>query len=90
MRERIKSIESILSAVDPDLEVAEMNADGTYKNKNQTLLVITTGLFTAFVIAEIIGALAGNSLALLGDASAMSVDVFAYLGFGLLWDQSNI
>jgi Co/Zn/Cd efflux system component len=79
MRERIKSIESILSAVDPDLEVAEMNADGTYKNKNQTLLVITTGLFTAFVIAEIIGALAGNSLALLGDASAMSVDVFAYL-----------
>ena len=46
------------------------------KVTNQTVLMVTTFLFAAFVVAEIIGALAGNSLSLLGDAAAMSVDVF--------------
>lgn len=37
---------------------------------------MTAVLFALFVGAEIIGALAGHSLSLLGDAAAMSVDVF--------------
>lgn len=43
---------------------------------NQFLLGVAAFSFLAFVIAEVIGALAGNSLSLLGDAAAMSVDVF--------------
>lgn len=45
---------------------------------NQTVLMITTCSFACFVVAEVIGALAGRSLSLLGDAAAMSVDVFSY------------
>jgi len=45
---------------------------------NQFLLSVAAFSFLAFVIAEVIGALAGNSLSLLGDAAAMSVDVFTY------------
>ena len=41
---------------------------------NQTVLMITCASFLVFVIAEIIGAIVGNSWALLGDAAAMSVD----------------
>lgn len=46
---------------------------------NQTVLIVTCASFTIFVIAEIVGAFASNSLSLLGDAAAMSVDVFTYL-----------
>ena len=49
------------------------------KVSNQCVLAITCAAFALFVIAEIIGALAGHSLSLLGDAAAMSVDVFSYL-----------
>ena len=42
---------------------------------NQTVLSITCISFSLFVIAEAIGAIAGNSWSLLGDAAAMSVDV---------------
>jgi Co/Zn/Cd efflux system component len=45
---------------------------------NQTVLCVTAVGFLLFVVAEIIGALAGHSLSLLGDAAAMSVDVFTY------------
>lgn len=45
---------------------------------NQTVLGVTCLSFALFVIAEIIGALASGSLSLLGDAAAMSVDVFTY------------
>jgi Co/Zn/Cd efflux system component len=45
---------------------------------NFTMLFFITSFFALFVIAEIIGALASNSLSLLGDAAAMSVDVFTY------------
>jgi len=45
---------------------------------NFQVLAITTVLFGGFVVAEIIGALASGSLSLLGDASAMAVDVFTY------------
>jgi hypothetical protein len=43
---------------------------------NQLLLTVAAFSFLFFVVAEIIGALASNSLSLLGDAGAMSVDVF--------------
>jgi Co/Zn/Cd efflux system component len=49
--------------------------DGRKKVTNQTVLLVTTILFAGFVVAEIVGALAGNSLSLLGDGAAMSVDV---------------
>lgn len=60
-------------------DVASSNSNHTNNHKkNQCLLVITAALFALFVIAEVIGALAGNSLSLLGDAAAMSVDVMSY------------
>jgi len=47
---------------------------------NRGLLAFTTFFFTLFVISEIVGGLAANSLSLLGDAAAMSIDVFSYVG----------
>lgn len=44
-------------------------------NRNQRLLFFTMISFLAFVVAEIIGAIASNSLSLLGDAAAMFIDV---------------
>ena len=46
---------------------------------NFRMLAIIAALFAGFVASEIVGALASNSLSLLGDAAAMSVDVFSYL-----------
>lgn len=43
---------------------------------NNTILTISAISFLLFVIAEFIGAFASNSLSLLGDAGAMSIDVF--------------
>lgn len=43
---------------------------------NQVLLRVAAFSFLVFVLAEVVGALASNSLSLLGDAAAMSVDVF--------------
>ncbi len=43
---------------------------------NRLVLWVSAISFGLFVLAEIIGALASNSLSLLGDACAMSVDVF--------------
>jgi Co/Zn/Cd efflux system component len=54
---------------------------GKKKITNQTVLLVTAVLFAGFVIAEIIGALAGNSLSLLGDGAAMSVDVLTVIVF---------
>lgn len=45
---------------------------------NQFLLRVAAFSFLFFVLAEIVGAFASNSLSLLGDAAAMSVDVFTY------------
>lgn len=46
---------------------------------NLIVLVATCSAFMIFVIAELAGALISNSLALLGDAAAMFVDVFTYM-----------
>ena len=48
------------------------------KPSNRTLLQVAASSFLIFVILEVIGALKSNSLSLLGDAIAMSVDVFTY------------
>ena len=48
----------------------------TRVQENYKILFFTAATFLVFVIAEIIGALASGSLSLLGDAGAMSVDVF--------------
>lgn len=61
---------------DQGLQDALLEDDSKSRFSNQTVLAITCGSFATFVIAEIVGALASNSLALLGDAAAMSVDVF--------------
>ena len=58
-----------------DARKAEIGGGSRY---NIEALSIISFLFGAFVICEIIGALASNSLSLLGDAAAMSVDVFSY------------
>lgn len=53
------------------------NASGS-KPSNRTLLQVAASTFLLFMIAEVVGALKSNSLSLLGDAIAMSVDVFTY------------
>lgn len=44
---------------------------------NQNTLIFTSVAFFVFLVAEIVGALVSGSLSLLGDALAMSVDVFS-------------
>lgn len=44
--------------------------------KNQRILIFTTVAFLLFALAEFVGAIISGSLSLLGDAGAMSVDVF--------------
>jgi Co/Zn/Cd efflux system component len=44
--------------------------------KNQEILIFTCTAFFLFALAEVVGAIASNSLSLLGDAGAMSIDVF--------------
>jgi Co/Zn/Cd efflux system component len=51
---------------------------------NKFVLWVSALSFSAFVCAEIIGALASNSLSLLGDASAMSVDVFTVMHVAII------
>ena len=48
------------------------------KPSNKMLLQVAASSFFIFVILEIVGALKSKSLSLLGDAIAMSVDVFTY------------
>ena len=48
------------------------------KSSNQRILQVATLCFSLFVLAELLGSALSHSLSLLGDAAAMSVDVFAY------------
>lgn len=57
---------------DAHAKAARVNAS------NQRILWISAISFLTFVIAEVIGASVSNSLSLLGDAAAMSIDVFTY------------
>jgi len=75
-----ESTNTIVSAsVKVSLEIQERVQSTKHEfYSNQTVLMVTCVSFFLFVVAEIIGALAGHSLSLLGDAAAMSVDVFSY------------
>lgn len=48
------------------------------KYSNQLVLQVTCASFLIFLLAEVAGAIIGNSWSLLGDAAAMSVDVMTY------------
>lgn len=71
-----KLLESPEEGINPEPTTRIPSVAKAGKITNQQILFITTLLFGGFVVAEVIGALASNSLALLGDASAMMVDVF--------------
>lgn len=60
--------------------ISENNGSLRKKYSNKFLLLLTAILFGIFVIAQTVGAVLSNSLALLGDSAAMSVDVIAYFG----------
>ena len=49
--------------------------------RNQDILIFTCTAFFLFAMAEVVGALVSNSLSLLGDAGAMSIDVFTVCRF---------
>ena len=70
------SVDLVRKSLDIENQQPRSTSVAPIKISNQQILIITTILFGGFVTAEIIGALASNSLALLGDASAMMVDVF--------------
>lgn len=60
--------------------------------KNQEILMFTCTAFFLFAMAEVVGAIASNSLSLLGDAGAMSIDVFTVNTsfFFTSWHKSHI
>ena len=60
--------------VPPSPEIAPVKSRS---RTNQGILIFTSLAFFLFLVAEIVGALVSGSLSLLGDAFAMSVDVFS-------------
>lgn len=71
----------MLSSDSPDATlISGNNKTLSKKYSNKFLLLLTAVLFGLFVIGQTIGAILSNSLALLGDSAAMSVDVIAYFG----------
>ena len=68
---------TIKTAIDEDLKKKGeiMSKSDEQIRSNQLILFVTMVTFALFVVAEIIGAIASNSLSLLGDAAAMSIDV---------------
>ena len=61
--------------VEEDLPPTTASKSDEQIRNNQRILGVTMVTFALFVIAEVIGALAANSLSLMGDAAAMSIDV---------------
>lgn len=74
------STETLIPLLSKDIEKQPSSSDAidleTQVLENYKILFYTAVSFTVFVVAEIIGALISGSLSLLGDAAAMSVDVF--------------
>ena len=58
--------------------IPEYNPHFSVPPSNQKVLKVVMVLFALFVCGEIVAALLSHSLSLLGDAGAMSVDVFSY------------
>jgi Co/Zn/Cd efflux system component len=67
-RSNLADTDRIKTNVDKEMEEKHFN--------NVKVLTIMAVLFTLFVIAQILSAIASHSISLLGDASAMGVDVF--------------
>jgi len=61
------------------LSLSEADENRANAIANLYVLKITALSFFLFVLAEIVGAIASNSLSLLGDASAMALDVSTYV-----------
>eukprot|EP01050_Picozoa_sp_SAG11_P001116 SAG11_NODE_46_length_20454_cov_11.499386_9_plen_485_part_00 len=56
------------------------NGGGFVITNNAKILLVAIGAFGAITIAQLIGALVSNSLALLGDCASMGVDTATYVG----------
>ena len=59
--------------------ILELEIGKTRSRKNQEILIFTCTAFFLFAMAEVVGAYISNSLSLLGDAGAMSIDVFTVI-----------
>ena len=59
-----------------ETHIIELEIGRSRSRKNQEILIFTCTAFFLFAMAEVVGAYASNSLSLLGDAGAMSIDVF--------------
>jgi len=66
-----------MGAVDPPMLMGQGSQEST-GTTNQRVLLVVTVLFALFVVGEVCAAVLSHSLSLLGDAGAMSVDVFSY------------
>jgi Co/Zn/Cd efflux system component len=62
---------------DPDSATPVIAPVKSRSRTNQNILIFTSVAFFLFVVAEVVGALVSGSLSLLGDAFAMSIDVFS-------------
>ena len=54
---------------------------------NQTVLAVTCASFALFVVAEIIGALASNSLSLLGDAGFYILLLYILTKYNIIYSK---
>ena len=68
--------ENLNSEKNDDDEARRREAAKARSISNQKILAFTCTAFFLFVVAEFVGAVVSGSLSLLGDAAAMSVDVF--------------
>ena len=59
--------------------IIELEMGKSRSRKNQEILIFTCTAFFLFAMAEVVGAYVSNSLSLLGDAGAMSIDVFTVI-----------
>jgi Co/Zn/Cd efflux system component len=75
----LESTEGMKSSQGPLYADARSQREQRTQN-NVKILIIMCTLFAIFVAAEVLGSIASNSLSLLGDAAAMSVDVFTVKG----------
>lgn len=58
-----------------DNDTNEVDDERLKYAENQWVLIVTVTAFSLFAAVELVGAIASNSLSLLGDSAAMVVDV---------------
>ncbi len=59
------------------------NAEGSVERVNRRPLAIALAITSVFLVAEVVGGLLTNSLALLADAGHMATDVAALAAFAI-------